>query len=190
MQILKFLKEYIKHPRNTGAVAASTPRLARGMVSGIDFDTATCIVEIGPGMGSFTREIMKRKKPNTFLLLIEINEVFYTILKKQYKDNPSVQVVNGSAENIEKYLLASNFNAIDYCISGLPFASLPKEVSTKILNSVMELLKPNGKFVTFQYSLVKLSFIKKHFSEISVEKVWFNLPPAYVLSCSNEMVVQ
>ena len=190
MQMLKFLKEYIKHPRNTGAIAASTSRLAKGMVNGIDFDKANYIVEIGPGMGSFTREIMKRKRPDTFLLLIEINEVFYTILEEKYRNNPSVQVINGSAENIEKYLKASNITKIDYCISGLPFASLPKEVSNSILKNVMELLKPEGKFITFQYSLFKYSFINKFFTEISVEKVWLNLPPAYVLSCGNEMVVQ
>ncbi len=79
--MLKFLKEYIKHPRNTGAIAASTSQLAKGMVNGIDFDKANCIVEIGPGTGSFTRESMKRKQPATSLLLIEINEAFYDVLQ-------------------------------------------------------------------------------------------------------------
>jgi phosphatidylethanolamine/phosphatidyl-N-methylethanolamine N-methyltransferase len=190
MQMLKFLKEYIKHPRNTGAIAASTSQLAKGMVNGIDFDKASCIVEIGPGTGSFTREIMKRKQPATSLLLIEINESFYDILQKRYQHDPSVQVINGSAEHIEKYLITSNIGEIDYCVSGLPFASLPAKVSATILKNVMGSLKPSGEFITFQYSLVKLSFIKEYFSEIVVEKVWLNLPPAYVLSCKNEMVVQ
>ena len=88
MQMLKFLKEYIKLPINTGAIAASTSRLAKGMVNGIDFDKANYIVEIGPGMGSFTREIMKRKKSDTFLLLIEINEVFYSVLKRDIETIP------------------------------------------------------------------------------------------------------
>lgn len=190
MQMLKFLKEYIKHPRNTGAIAASTLQLAKGMVNGIDFNKANCIVEIGPGTGSFTREIMKRKDPSTFLLLIEINEVFYAVLQKRYLHDPSVKVINGSAEHIEAYLRASNIDKMDYCVSGLPFASLPAKVSANILKNVMELLKPGGEFITFQYSLVKLSFIKEYFSQIAVEKVWLNLPPAYVLSCKNEMVVQ
>lgn len=188
--MLKFLKEYIKHPRNTGAIAASTSQLAKGMVNGIDFDKASCIVEIGPGTGSFTREIIKRKQPTTFLLLIEINEAFYAVLQERYQNDPSVQVINGSAEHIEEYLIASNISEIDYCISGLPFASLPAKVSATILKNVMGLLKPNGQFITFQYSLFKVAFIKEYFSEVSVEKVWFNLPPAYVLSCGNEMVVQ
>ena len=187
--MLKFLIEYIKHPRNTGAIAASTAQLAKGMVKGVDFNEAKYIVEIGPGTGSFTREIMKRKKPSTFLLLIEVNEAFSTILQEKYQDDPSVQVVNGSAEDLEAYLIAANINEIDYCVSGLPFASLPTHVSTKILKSVMKSLKPDGKFITFQYTLFKLSFINEYFSQVSVEKVWFNLPPAYVLLCGNEMAL-
>lgn len=190
MQMLKFLKEYIKHPRNTGAIAASTSQLAKGMVNGIDFGKANCIVEIGPGTGAFTKEIVKRKHPSTLLLLIEINEAFSAVLQERYQNNPSVQIINGSAEHIEAYLKSSNMGEMDYCISGLPFASLPAKVSATILNNVMESLKPSGEFITFQYSLVKMSFIKEYFSEIVVEKVWLNLPPAYVLSCKNEMVVQ
>lgn len=190
MQMFKFLKEYVKHPRNTGAIAASTSRLAKGMVNGIDFDKAKCIVEIGPGLGSFTKEIMKRKKPETFLLLIEINETFYRFLQEMYQNDSSVQIVKGSAENMEQFLLAANIKEIDYCVSGLPFASLPVQVSNRILTNVMELLKPNGKFITFQYSLFKYALINQFFSDISIEKVWLNLPPAYVLSCGNEMVVQ
>jgi phosphatidylethanolamine/phosphatidyl-N-methylethanolamine N-methyltransferase len=189
MQTLKFLKEYIKHPRNTGAIAASSSQLAKGMVNGIDFDTANFIIEIGPGTGSFTREIIKRKQPSTFLLLIEINEAFYDILQEQYRNDPSVQVINGSAEHIEEYLTSLNVREIDYCVSGLPFASLPANVSATILKNVMGLLKPGGQFITFQYSLFKLAFIQEFFSEVAVKKVWFNLPPAYVLSCENEIVV-
>ncbi|WP_318614537.1 class I SAM-dependent methyltransferase [Sporosarcina sp. YIM B06819] len=184
--MLKFLKEYIKHPRNTGAIAASTSQLAKGMVNGIDFGKANCIVEIGPGTGAFTKEIVKRKQPGTLLLLIEINEVFSAVLQERYKHDPSIQVINGSAEHIESYLKSSNIGEIDYCVSGLPFASLPAKVSANILKNVMELLKPGGQFITFQYSLVKLTFIKEYFSQIDVEKVWFNLPPAYVLSCGNK----
>ncbi len=36
--------------------------LARQMVNTIDFDATKCIVELGPGTGIFTKEIMKRKK--------------------------------------------------------------------------------------------------------------------------------
>ncbi len=54
------------------------------MVDVIDFNKAKCIVELGPGTGVFTKEIMKRKKKETIFLLIEINEVFCKELKRKF----------------------------------------------------------------------------------------------------------
>ena len=60
------------------------------MVDAIDFDVAKCIVELGPGTGSFTKEIMKRKKKRTTFILIEINEVF----SKSYRSNMRMMQVS------------------------------------------------------------------------------------------------
>ncbi|SFI69131.1 Phospholipid N-methyltransferase [Bacillus sp. 71mf] len=134
-----------------------------------------CIVELGPGTGSFTKEIIKRKKKKTPFILIEINEGFFKKLQKRYEDDASVVVIHGSAENIQKN--------VDYVLSGLSFTSLPEEASSYILSNVMESLNENGKFSTFQYSLVKKGFIESFFPKIELKKVWFNFPPAYVFSC-------
>ncbi len=158
------------------------------MVDVIDFHRAKCIVELGPGTGVFTKEIMKRKKKETIFLLIEINEVFCKELKRKYKDEQNVIVEHGSAENIKKYMEEFHIECVDYVLSGLPFTSLPEEVSKRILNNVMEKsIQENGEFITFQYSLVKKGFIQHFFPEIKLEKVWLNFPPAYVFSCKKEL---
>lgn len=187
MQFITFLSEFIKHPKNTGAIAPSSNILAKAMVDAIDFDVAKCIVELGPGTGSFTKEIMKRKKKRTTFILIEINEVFFKKLQKQYEDDASIVVIHGSAENIQKYVEELQINGVDYVLSGLPFTSLPKEESSRILNNVMESLRENGKFITFQYSLVKKGFIEAFFPDIQLKKVWFNFPPANVFSCKKSV---
>ncbi|GCF76119.1 SAM-dependent methyltransferase [Bacillus cereus] len=183
MQLITFLHEFIKHPKHTGAVAPSSKILAKKMVNIIDFNRAKCIVELGPGTGVFTKEIMKRKKKETIFLLIEINEVFCKELTRKFKNEQNVIVIHGSAENIKKYMKELNIDYIDYVLSGLPFTSLPEEVSKRILNNVMEAIHENGEFITFQYSLVKKGFIQHFFPEITLEKVWLNFPPAYVFSC-------
>ncbi|EOP49611.1 ribosomal RNA adenine dimethylase [Bacillus cereus VDM053] len=183
MQLITFLHEFIKHPKHTGAVAPSSKILAKKMVNIIDFNRAKCIVELGPGTGVFTKEIMKRKTKETIFLLIEINEVFCKELTRKFKNEQNVIVIQGSAENIKKYMKELNIDYIDYVLSGLPFTSLPEEVSKRILNNVMEAIHENGEFITFQYSLVKKGFIQHFFPEITLEKVWLNFPPAYVFSC-------
>ena len=174
MQLITFLHEFIKHPKHTGAIAPSSKILA-------------CIVELGPGTGVFTKEIMKRKKQETIFLLIEINEVFCKELKRKFKDEQNVIVVHGSAENIKEYMGEFPIESVDYVLSGLPFASLPEEVSKRILNNTMEAIHENGEFITFQYSLVKKGFIQHFFPQITLEKVWLNFPPAYVFSCKKEL---
>ncbi|MDZ5605713.1 rRNA adenine N-6-methyltransferase family protein [Bacillus pseudomycoides] len=183
MQLITFLTEFMKHPKNTGAIAPSSNRLAKKMVGAINFEEAKYILELGPGTGSFTREIIKRKKEHTIFILIEINEVFFNKLQKQFKNDPSVLVIHGSAENIKKYMAELKIENVDYVLSGLPFTSLPEEVSSRILSNVMESLQENGKFITFQYSLVRKEFIEQFFPEILQSKVWINFPPAYVFSC-------
>ncbi|QDQ02011.1 methyltransferase domain-containing protein [Lysinibacillus fusiformis] len=183
MQFITFLNEFIKHPKNTGAISPSSKILAKKMVESINCEEAQCIVELGPGTGSFTKEIMKRKGQQTKLVLIENNEVFSTALEKKYQDDSNVIVIHGSAEHLRAYLKSLHIKKIDYILSGLPFTSLEPALSSRILNNVNESLEEDGEFITFQYSLVRKSFIQKFFNDISLKKVWVNLPPAYVLSC-------
>ena len=184
---LSFLKQYRSKPRAVGAVLPSSKYLAEKMVHNIDFDSARCIVEYGAGTGVFTDEILKFRKPDTTLLLFENNEEFYKQLNEKYSGETNVHIVNDSAEYVGKYLLEHNIVCADYIISGLPFASLPKEVSTKILEQTRKYLKPNGSFTTFQYTMLKRDFIGQFFADIVIERELRNIPPAYVFCCSNNV---
>lgn len=185
MRIITFLKEYFKAPRTVGAVAPSSERLAEKMVSDIDFQNAKCIVEYGPGTGVFTDKLVKRKRQDTLLLLLECNKEFCRQLEERYKGYNNIILINDSAENVDKYLADYNIKKVDYVVSGLPFASLPKNVSIKILKNTRSILKKDGQFITFQYTLLQKEFIGGHFKEIAMERVVLNVPPAYVLRCQN-----
>lgn len=182
-KMITFLSEYIRHPRTTGAIAPSSKYLARKMAEQIDYKKTKTIVELGPGTGVFTKEILKRKAPDTNLILIEINETFVKQLQTEFKHIPNFHIIHGSAENMKDYLNELNLTTIDVVISGLPFASMPTTVSKNILKKVSHCLDADGRFITFQYSLIKKSFIQQYFPSIASKKVWGNLPPAYVLSC-------
>ncbi|MHC1681452.1 MAG: class I SAM-dependent methyltransferase [Clostridiaceae bacterium] len=185
MRILKFLIEYFKSPRTVGAIAPSSQRLAEKMVSDLDFNNAKCIVEYGPGTGVFTDKLVQRKRNDTLLVLIEFNNEFCKQLEERYSSYNNVVIINDSAENVDTYLEQYDIKKIDYVVSGLPFASLPKGVSNKILNKTKNILKRDGLFITFQYTLLKKEFIADYFNEIKMERVVHNMPPAYVLKCQN-----
>lgn len=178
-----FLLEYIKNPRYIGAIAPSGKYLANKMIDEIAFEKAKCIIEYGPGTGAFTEKILSRVNNNTIVILIEINKEFYDILKKLYGHKKNVIILNESVENIDRILKKYYISEVDYIVSGLPFASLPKSVSSSILKKTSDILKNKGAFITFQYSLLKLKLIHKYFHKVNYSKVLVNFPPAYVLMC-------
>jgi phospholipid N-methyltransferase len=182
---VKFLMEYFKSPRTVGAVAPSSRKLAEKMADDIDFEKAKCIVEYGPGTGVFTERLIRKIRKHTLLMLVEYNEEFCKQLEEKYSNCSNVVIINDSAENVDKHLKKYNIDEVDYVVSGLPFASLPKSMSNKILKKTKDILKKNGLFITFQYTLLKKGYIGSYFEDISFERVVLNIPPAYVLKCQN-----
>ena len=184
MELLSFLKQYVTKPRTVGAILPSSKYLASRMIENINFNTARYIVEYGPGTGVFSEKMIKRKNRETKMLLFESNEDFYNMLEEKYKDEHNVYIINDSAEFVGKYLKKYDIPYIDYIVSGLPFASLPKDVSSNILKQTQKYLREGGKFITFQYTLLKKDFIKQYFKQIKIKRELRNVPPAYVFSCN------
>jgi phospholipid N-methyltransferase len=181
------MMQYLKKPRETGAILPSSRYLAKKMIMDIDFKNAKCIVEYGPGTGVFTKKILENRSAETIVILFEYNENFYNLLKYKFKNEDNLFIINDSCENIEEYLNKYNVENIDYIVSGLPFASLPKSTSMNILKETKRLLnQSNGKFITFQYTLLKVEFLKHYFKNIKIKQEFRNIPPAYVLSCINK----
>lgn len=177
--------EFLKHPRKIGAIAPSGRHLSEQMMTPVDFTSAKVIVEYGPGTGSFTKELVARRNPGTALILIEQNKTFCEQLRASFDGLPNFFIMHGSAENVGQYLEACGVSSADYIVSGLPFASLPANVSDNILNAAGLALGQEGKFITFQYSLAKKKFLEQYFQITDCRKVVKNLPPAYVLVMKN-----
>ncbi len=186
MKSLLFLFQYITKPRTVGAILPSSKHLAEKMIDTIDFNHAKYIVEYGPGTGVFTDKLISSRNKDTVILLIEYNYEFFMSLTEKYSDQINLFVIHGSAENVDKYLADYNIPYVDYVVSGLPFASLPKSVSSTILMKTKNILRKNGEFITFQYTLFLKQYINGYFDVLDINKEYRNIPPAYVLSCSNK----
>ncbi len=71
----------------------------------------------------------------------------------------------------------------DLIISGIPFLSLNKKTSMRILKQVHQsLLKNQGKLVLFQYTQGCEPLFSRYFS-FTKERVYRNFPPAWVYTC-------
>ncbi|QOY35325.1 class I SAM-dependent methyltransferase [Anaerobacillus isosaccharinicus] len=170
MSQLSFLYQFLVNPRVVGAIFPSSRFLSEKMVGEIDFKKAKYIVEYGAGTGVFTEFLMKKRNPTTFILVVENNKEFCLLLEEKFKMEKNLLIVNGSAEGIKEYISEHGIPYVDYVISGLPFASLPYEISSEIIFNTVDILKKDGKFITFQYTKLKKEFIEQFFNKISIRR--------------------
>ena len=82
-----FLSEFIKQKKTVGAITPSSKFLMKKMLSKVDFSKDILIVEIGPGTGVFTQEILSRMTLNSRLISFEINDIFFMMVILQKEDH-------------------------------------------------------------------------------------------------------
>lgn len=177
-----FLEEFLRNPAVVGSLVPSSRELTDQLMAPIDFARARCIVEYGPGTGVFTDVLLQRRRPETALLLVEVNRRFCQQLQERYHGQPGVHVVHGSADCTAEYLRERGLGPVDYVVCGLPFSSLPRRLGWRILEHTRQLLLPTGRLVLFQYSLRNRRLFERFFRLVGHAHVLLNLPPAYVLT--------
>ena len=180
--LFPFVEEFFRNPSAVGSLVPSSRELTDKVMAPIDFATARCIVEYGPGTGVFTDLIIRRRGAGTVVVLVEVNERFCALLKERYAGQPNVHVVLGSADETVQHLQAVNAPPADYVVCGLPFTSLPLRQGWRILEHTRQVLWPDGKLILFQYSLQNTKLFERFFQLLNQTHVLLNLPPAYVLT--------
>ena len=117
--------------------------IVRKIISALDVREDDVIVEIGPGLGALTDELVKL--PNR-IIAIEKDDRFATRLNARY-DLPNVSVIHGDALKYDFSTLYSERNKKLKVIGNLPY-----NVSTEIL---FRLLYNSGYFSTFLFMFQK-----------------------------------
>lgn len=183
---LLFLQEFFKAASTTGAVLPSSPKLAELLVEKANVKNSSEILELGPGEGVVSREILKAKRKDSRFLAVEKNPRFVELLKAR---NPEIPVIEGCGTRLAEHTRDHDMHAVDSVVSCLPWASFPTWLQTDILQQVLSTLKPGGTFATFAYFgphwlPAGQSFRKQlnsAFSNIRMSRVELvNFPPAFV----------
>src|SRR3954462_105010 len=100
---LRFLRAFLAHPRQVGAVLPTSRWAVRDMLDPADVPGAGLVVELGAGTGVTTGEVLARLKPGARLVALEIDPALSRLIQERYPD-PRLQVVADSAENIDEHL--------------------------------------------------------------------------------------
>jgi len=87
------------------------------MLKDIDFSSCRVLIELGPGNGVITHQILKKMHPDSHLICFEVNDVFYQNLKKII--HPQLTVLKVSAEKIEVEMNKLGFTKACHIVSSL-----------------------------------------------------------------------
>jgi phospholipid N-methyltransferase len=176
---LLFFKRVLANPIRVGYIVPSSPFLTRKTARRIDFSKPRVVVELGPGEGCHTRQIVRRMNPGSKLILIELDSHFAEHLTKQFASDARVTVVHGDALHLPETLEELGCSNPDYIVSGIPFTIMERNLREQLLASIARAMGPESVFITYQFSLQ----LSEHelFDLKRSEHCLFNVPPLNVL---------
>lgn len=177
--IAVFLRSWLASPLKVGAIAPSGKALARMMTNSIGPSTGH-VVELGPGTGVFTRNLLLRGVREQDLTLIEFNEDFAHRLRRRF---PNARVICTSAANIAEVDFERR-SSVGAVVSGLPLLSMPTSTVSAILRGSFEHLRSGGDFFQFTYAcrnpVAEQTLDRLGLQSSLIGSTWVNLPPASV----------
>lgn len=185
---IAFLQAFVKNPLKVGAIAPSSPELARKMIEGVRPTDEKIVLELGVGTGAITKYLQDILPDGESYLGIELDRGLVKSLRKNY---PNLKIVCGNALETYSIHKKTGLGKVGYVICCLPFVSLPNEVGEKILLEIDKFMQEGCIFRTFQYahgyympSAIKLrEFMRKRYGKAKKSQLIVkNVPPAYTLT--------
>jgi phospholipid N-methyltransferase len=181
---LLFARNFFRHPYMLGSIVPSSRFLVNQVLQPVDWARARVIVEYGPGVGTFTGEILRRMDREAHLVVIETNQEFVRFLRGSLQD-PRLHVEHGSAADVQSILQRLGLPLADYIISGIPLGSMPDALRTNIVANSRAALAPGGGFLVYQFTSRVLPVLQRIFGEVRHSVVPRNIPPARLFVCAN-----
>lgn len=144
------LRQWLKHPRRTAAIAPSGPELATAMAAELPTG-ARRVIELGGGTGALTKALLAHGIAAADLLIVELNDAMHARLQRRF---PQARNVHGDARQLREIALAQGFvgdDAADAIVSGLGVLSMPRELQRDIYAAAFDCLRADGRLIQFTY---------------------------------------
>ncbi|MGB3224820.1 MAG: methyltransferase type 12 [Desulforhopalus sp.] len=172
---LVFIQEFLKHPLQIGSIIPSSRFLERRIAEAAGVASAKVIIELGPGIGGITREMLREMPRHAKLLSVEINPHFNKLVSRIGDDRLITHL--GSASELGKIVSDYELDPPDAIVSGIPFSTMSRNLGSKILKEISSLLPPNGRFVAYQVNSHVASLCQPYLGTAQTSKEFFNIPP-------------
>ena len=176
---LQFIKGFLRDPMGVGSVWPSSRFLAQRVVDAGAVDSARVVVELGPGTGAVTRELLAHLPADGRLLALEIDADFVELLEREISD-PRLTVHLGPSTEIPSVIASAGVDQVDLVVSGIPFSTLDRPTAHRTIESVKACLAPGGRFVAYQVRDAVVERARPILGEPASQIELLNLPPMRV----------
>jgi phospholipid N-methyltransferase len=166
-----------------GSVIPSSRFLVHQLLLDLDWERARVIVELGPGVGTISREVLKNMRSDATLLAFEINDDFVRHLRENF-DDPRLRVMDRSGAAVNDALRELRLGKADYVIAGIPFSIMSEEDRTAVLRNCHEALAEDGVMLVYQFSARVRGDLEKLFGRVQRMYEPRNVLPAHVFKCT------
>jgi phospholipid N-methyltransferase len=148
-----FWQEFRRTFHSTGAVLPSGRSLCRALARHVAGNgRPRRILEVGPGTGVVTDEILLQMGPSDSLTLVELNDRFVAALRERLQTDPRWQPHAGRVQiehlPVEERATDAPFDAI---VSGLPFNNFEPDTIQSIFDRLARLARPGTTLSFFEY---------------------------------------
>ena len=171
---LHFLAGFLRRPDKVGTFIPSSRIMVRRILDVGEVESARRIVELGPGTGAVTREILRRMPAQAKLVALETDPNFVTFLRQAHPD-PRFEVQHCGAHEI-----GSTLSDVDLVVSGIPFSCIEPDEARQTLSAIRQVLRPGGLFVAYQLRDHVARFAEPLFGPTRPVIEWRNIPPLRV----------
>lgn len=174
-RLWRYIVLFVRRPNDIASLAPSSPYLTRRLAGLPCIREAQHVVELGPGDGGITRDLLQAMSPQAKLLAIELLEDLADVLCS-IKD-PRLIVEHADARLLVSLLERHQFDSIDVVVSGIPFSNLDAGHGREIVEAIHQSLRPGGTFVAYQFRDEINGLALDRFGEPEITFVPWNLPP-------------
>ncbi len=173
---IEFLKGFLRNPREVGSIVPSSRFLTRRVLNCGRVAQARVIIELGPGTGVFTREILGRMPADGKLVVVEISPDFVSVLRREFSD-PRLTIYEGSSTDLEKALAEAGEERADLVVSGVPFSTMERGAGRRTLEAAKRVFSERGRFVAYQFRSHVRRFAEPVFGPAETHSGFWNIPP-------------
>jgi phosphatidylethanolamine/phosphatidyl-N-methylethanolamine N-methyltransferase len=175
---IRFFKGWLDGPKTVGTPFATSVHTGRAMASVINVNSGLPVLEVGPGTGTITSEILARGIAPENLYAVEYSQDFASGLRAAF---PGVHFIHGDIFQLD-YLLGKKRGLVFDCvISAIPLLNVPLTRRVAYLEDMLNRIPPGRPVIQVTYSPV--SPVPPRSGSFTVARADFilrNVPPAHL----------